>query len=194
MALSSDGATHAPVTSAPPMLIVVMGVCGCGKSTVGALLARELAAAFLDADDLHPQANRAKMAAGTPLTDDDRAPWLASVGAALRGASARGLVVACSALKRQYRDAIIASAGSAVVFLHLDGAAALIAGRLAARGAHFMPPALLDSQFAVLERLAADERGARIDIAAPLADVVAACVRAARHAQGTAAAAALAPA
>ncbi|MGO4385449.1 gluconokinase [Specibacter sp. RAF43] len=154
--------------------IVVMGVSGCGKSTVGALVARELGLPFIDGDSLHPAANIAKMAAGTPLDDDDRRPWLSSVGAALASAP-RGIVVACSALKRSYRDAIRRHAPGAV-FLHLDGSRELLAARLQGRQGHFMPMALLDSQLATLEPLGPDEAGLVVDVSATVADVVGAAV------------------
>ena len=130
-----------------------MGVSGCGKSSLGAALATTLALPFTDADDLHPAANRAKMAAGQPLTDADRWPWLQAVGAVL--ASNAG-VVACSALRRAYRDRLRDAAGP-VQFLHLVAPREVIAERLAARRGHFMPLALLDSQLATLEPLAPAE-------------------------------------
>ncbi len=142
-------------------LIVVMGVSGSGKSTVGALLAEALGTPFTDGDDLHPAANVAKMAAGIPLDDADRWPWLAAVGRALAGAGPEGLVVACSALKRAYRDAIRAEAPTAR-FVELDSSPELLAARMVQRANHFMPPSLLASQLALLEPLAADEPGVRI--------------------------------
>ena len=142
---------------------VVMGVSGCGKSSVGRALARETGLAFIDGDDLHPPANIAKMSAGVPLEDADRAPWLVAVGRAL--AEAEGPVaIGCSALKRRYRDLIRGEAGE-VHFLHLAAPKAVLAKRVAARKGHFMPPALLDSQYAALEPLEADEAGVVIDIA-----------------------------
>ena len=147
-----------------PPQIVVMGVSGSGKTTIGLLLAKALGLPFLDADDLHPAANVAKMASGVPLTDDDRWPWLALVGQAMDEASATGIVVACSALKRSYRDAIRAAAPEAV-FVQLDGSRDLLASRLADREGHFMPVALLDSQLATLEPLQKGERGIVISVA-----------------------------
>ena len=135
--------------------IVVMGVAGSGKTTVGAALAAELGHAFIDGDDLHPKANVEKMTRGEPLNDADRAPWLDAVGAAL-GDRAPALI-ACSALKRAYRARIAAAAGAPVIFVYLDGSKELIGARMAARVGHFMPPALLDSQFAALEPPGADE-------------------------------------
>ena len=151
-------------------LVVVMGVSGSGKSTVGALLAESLGAPFTDGDDLHPPANVAKMAAGIPLDDDDRWPWLAAVGRTLAGAGPAGLVVACSALKRVYRDAIRAEAPT-VRFVELDSSPTLLAARMVRPG-HFMPPSLLASQLATLEPLAADEPGVRIPNDDPPAVVV----------------------
>lgn len=132
--------------------IVVMGVSGCGKSTVGALLAERLGWPFEDGDSFHPPANVEKMRAGTPLTDEDRWPWLAAIAA--RIASAReggeGVVVACSALKRSYRDAL-RDGHADIRFLHLTGEPALIMARQAARQGHYMPASLVASQFATLE-------------------------------------------
>jgi beta-N-acetylhexosaminidase len=152
--------------------IIVMGVSGCGKTTIGDLVARELGVPFLDGDSLHPVENVAKMAAGTPLTDEDRWPWLATVGAELANAGDGGLVLACSALRRSYRDAIRAQAPD-TVFLHLHGTEEVLSQRLEGRSGHFMPPALLVSQLATLEPLAADEAGFVVDIAAPVDEVVA---------------------
>ncbi|MBW0012117.1 MAG: gluconokinase [Mycobacterium sp.] len=138
-----------------------MGVSGSGKSTVGAALARRLRVPFVDADTLHPSANIAKMAAGEPLDDDDRQPWLQSVGEWL-AAHRDGGVVSCSALKRRYRDVLRANCPS-VQFFHLSGSADSIGRRLAARSGHFMPATLLRSQFDALEPLGADEAGATVD-------------------------------
>ena len=133
------------------MIVVVMGVSGCGKSTVGAALAGALGWRFLDADDFHPAENVAKMAAGTPLTDADRWPWLDRIVEALRAVTAeqRSAVLACSALRESYRTRL-ARAG-ALRFVHLRGDAAAIAPRLAARQHRYMPATLLSSQFATLE-------------------------------------------
>ena len=155
--------------------LVLMGVSGSGKSRIGAMLAARLGLSFRDGDDLHPAANVAKMAAGQPLDDADRAPWLDAVGQTLRRP---GTLVACSALKRVYRARIAAGAGAAVTFIHLDGSRALLAARLAARQGHFMPPALLDSQLATLEPLSPDEPGISVPIDAAPGDIVAAiCAR-----------------
>ena len=152
--------------------VVVMGVSGCGKTTIGDLVARELGVPFLDGDSLHPVENVAKMAAGTPLTDEDRWPWLATVGAELAKAGDGGLVLACSALRRSYRDAIREQAPD-TVFLHLHGSKEVLGSRLEGRSGHFMPTTLLDSQLATLEPLEADEAGFVVDIAVPVDEVVA---------------------
>ncbi|MDR6687445.1 beta-N-acetylhexosaminidase [Arthrobacter sp. 1088] len=150
--------------------IVVMGVAGCGKSTVGAALAERLGAEFLDGDSLHPQSNIDKMASGTPLNDDDRAPWLAGIGRRFT-ASNSALVIACSALKRSYRD-IIRSGDPSVVFVHLYGTRELLNERMNARPGHFMPASLLDSQLATLEPLQDDEAGIVLDIALSVEEIV----------------------
>lgn len=150
---------------------VVMGVSGCGKSSVGAAVAEALGARFIEGDALHPAANLRKMARGEPLTDADRAPWLDAVGAAL-GAAGPPAVIACSALKRAYRDRIAARAGGPVTFLHLAGSREVIGARMQARRGHFMPPSLLDSQFAALEPPGADERAVTVDVDQPFERVV----------------------
>lgn len=162
--------TGKSVMTGKPSHVVVMGVAGCGKSTVGAALAERLGAEFLDGDSLHPQANIGKMAAGTPLNDDDRAPWLAEIGRRFT-ASNVALVIACSALKRSYRD-IIRSADRSVAFVHLHGTRELLTERMNSRPGHFMPASLLDSQLATLEPLQDDETGAVVDIAKPVEDIV----------------------
>ncbi|MCV7349562.1 gluconokinase [Mycobacterium parmense] len=144
-----------------PSPVVVMGVSGSGKSTVGAALARRLHVPFADADAMHPPANIAKMTRGQPLTDDDRRPWLDTVGRWL--SDHPGGVVSCSALKRSYRDRLRAHCPD-VTFLHLAGPQDVIASRLAARRGHFMPATLLQSQFDALEPLGADERGTTVDV------------------------------
>lgn len=154
--------------------VVVMGVSGSGKSTVGRLVADALGARFVDGDDLHPASNVAKMSAGIPLDDDDRAPWLRAVGRALAEGGPTGTVVACSALKRSYRD-LIRTEAPGTVFAELDGTRELLATRLDRPG-HFMPASLLDSQLAILEPLHADEAGLRLDIAAPPTELAAAIV------------------
>lgn len=138
-----------------PVIVVVMGVSGSGKSAVGRALADDLGWPFLDADDFHPPANVAKMASGTPLTDEDRWPWLDTLAARVRNVSAAGgnVVLACSALRAAYRERIAAGARrpDEVRFVHLKGDRATIAARLAPRQHRYMPATLLDSQFATLE-------------------------------------------
>lgn len=133
--------------------IIVMGVSGCGKTTVGRALAERLNSIFLDADDFHPEANVAKMRAGTPLNDDDRAPWLVMLNHELQARSVRGeqVVLACSALKKNYRAAISVGLTQAR-WIFLDGSFELIASRMRKRPSHYMPDALLRSQFDALER------------------------------------------
>ena len=149
-----------------------MGVAGCGKSTVGAALAAELGAVYLDGDDLHSAANITKMSAGEPLSDADREPWLRGIGQAL-AAAAGMLIVGCSALRCIYRDWIREQAKSDVVFLHLSGSRAVIERRMSAREGHFMPVQLLDSQFATLEPLQVDETAFVVDIDQEFETVVA---------------------
>ncbi|MDP3209648.1 MAG: gluconokinase, partial [Rhodoglobus sp.] len=140
-------------------------------TTVGLLLAERRGIPFLDSDDLHPASNVAKMAAGQPLTDSDRWPWLEAVGEALAAASATGLVVACSALKRSYRAKILQSAPGAR-FIQLSGSRELLSERLGARTGHFMPADLLESQLHDLEPLANDEPGFSVSVAANASDIV----------------------
>ncbi|MFD9333343.1 gluconokinase [Streptomyces sp. NPDC060028] len=145
-------------------VIVVMGVAGTGKTTVGALLADALGIPYAEGDAFHPAANVAKMSAGTPLDDADRGPWLDAIGEWIRNrAGARGGVVSASSLKRAYRDRLRATAPGAV-FVHLTGERPLIEKRMAARRGHFMPTTLLDSQFATLEPLQPDEAGVAVDV------------------------------
>lgn len=153
-----DPGRNRPWENRPPTLLLVMGVCGSGKSTLGQALARDLDWEFADADDFHPPANRAKLTSGQPLTDADRAPWLAALRAETERVLARGesLVLACSALKAAYRSTLLGGLLSART-LYLHGSRELLATRLAARGPHFMNPALLDSQLATLEAPAPSE-------------------------------------
>lgn len=143
--------------------IVAMGVSGSGKSTVGAALAQRLRVPFADADDFHPPANIAKMTAGEPLNDDDRYPWLESIGEWLAERCDSGGVMSCSALKRKYRDQLRRHCPS-VEFLHLSGTPEVIAKRQSSRPGHFMPASLLASQFETLEPLGDNERGLAIDV------------------------------
>jgi gluconokinase len=143
--------------------IVVMGVSGSGKSTVGAALAQRLGVPFADADDFHPPANIAKMTAGVALDDDDRHPWLDAIGRWLADRCDGGGVMSCSALKRKYRDQL-RSRCAQTEFVHLSGSPEVIAARQASRPGHFMPASLMASQFATLEPLQPDERGVTLDV------------------------------
>lgn len=152
-------------------LVVVMGVTGSGKSTVGMALAGRLGVPFADADDFHSPANVAKMRAGTPLTDDDRRPWLLAIGEWL-AEHPNGAVVTCSALKRRYRDTL-REAAPTITFLHLHGDKDTVRQRVGARPDHFMPTSLVDSQFADLEPLGDDEKGTVVDLSLPVDVIVA---------------------
>jgi gluconokinase len=159
-----------------PPAIVVMGVSGSGKTSIGEGLAAHLGMPLLEGDQFHPKANIAKMSSGTPLTDDDRWPWLDAIAAAMRDAP-DGVIVTCSALRRVYRDRLRERAGRPVLFVFLDGAKETIAARLADRKGHFMPPSLLASQFATLEPPGAGEPGiVRVSIDPPVDAVVAAAL------------------
>lgn len=160
---------NAPDPPAP--LIVVMGVSGCGKSTIGAALAEKLGVHFIDGDRLHPQTNVEKMSRGIPLDDRDRFPWLADIGRTLKDYRCSGLVLACSALKRIYRDAIRWEAPESI-FVHLEGDASVISERMNGRRGHFMPPSLLTSQLETLERLNPDETGFTVSIRQPVASII----------------------
>lgn len=142
--------------------VVVMGVASCGKTTIGEALAEKFGAPFIEGDRLHGKANVAKMSAGIPLTDEDRWPWLARVGEALQGPG--GKIASCSALKKTYRQAIIAAAKRQVRFIHLHGDAAVLERRIAERKGHFMPASLLASQLATLEMPDGSENAVSLDI------------------------------
>lgn len=150
---------------APSRHVVVMGVGGCGKSTVAAGLSERLGLALADADLFHPQANVAKMAGGIPLTDEDRRPWLRALAAWIHEHAVRGqsTIMACSALRRDYRD-VLRTGAPVVEFVHLAGPVELVRARMAARADHFMPPELLLSQYAALEALTPDEVGVTLDL------------------------------
>jgi gluconokinase len=162
-------------------LILIMGVSGAGKSTLGPMLAKALGVAFADADAFHPAANIARMEAGTPLTDADRWPWLAAIGAWLdaRADAGEGGVVTCSALKRAYR-AHLCGARPAVRLIHLAGEQVLIAERQAQRPGHFMPASLMASQFATLEPPGPEERAITLSVLPPPEQVLAAALAALR--------------
>ncbi|WP_067696036.1 gluconokinase [Nocardia jejuensis] len=157
------------------VVVVVMGVSGSGKTTVGALLAERLGVEYAEADAFHPQANIDKMASGVPLNDEDRAPWLAAIAEWIRARAGHGGVVSSSALKRRYRD-VLRAAGD-VRFLHLNGSREVIAARLAGRSGHFMPESLLDSQFEALEPLSDDEAGVIVDVTETPEQIVATALR-----------------
>jgi gluconokinase len=146
--------------------VVVMGVSGCGKTTVAHGIAQATGLIFAEADDFHSRANVEKMRAGIPLDDADRWPWLHDLAAWMgeRALEGRSTVIACSALKRAYRDLLRAGPPS-LDFVHLDGSAEVIRARLSTREGHYMPTSLLDSQIATLEPLASDERGVVLDVA-----------------------------
>ena len=171
----SPALAHA-VTS--PVIVVVMGVSGSGKSTVAALLAAALGCQFQEGDDLHPPENVEKMRSGTPLTDADRMPWLHKIAEEIDGWRARGEcgVLTCSALKRSYRNIIIGDRDD-VVLVYLKGSPDLIHRRMAARHEHFMPIALLDSQFETLEEPTPDERPIIVDVGGKPAEIAHETVR-----------------
>ncbi|MBB4904472.1 gluconokinase [Actinophytocola algeriensis] len=151
-------------------LVVVMGVTGSGKTTVGTALAERMGVPFADADDFHSPENVAKMRSGVPLTDVDRRPWLLAIGAWLAKHD-EGAVVTCSALKRVYRDTL-REAAPTITFLHLHGDKDTVRARVAARKGHFMPQSLVDSQYADLEPLEADEKALVVDFALPVEVIV----------------------
>lgn len=154
-------------------LFVVMGVAGSGKSLIGGALAHALDVEFVDGDDFHSAKNIEKMAAGIPLTDDDRASWLRALALRLRAArdAGKGIVIACSALKRSYRDIFRAQA-PAVRFVYLTGTKDLLGARLTKRGGHFMPVSMLDSQLATLEEPSPDEDAWVVDIGMSPGEIV----------------------
>ena len=172
--IPSDDKLHPLTVPGPkPVVLVLMGVSGSGKTTVGAILASRLGWPFEDGDALQPESNVEKMKAGHPLTDVDRWPWLEMVAKWIEKRLDRGEngLIACSALKRSYRD-ILNRRGSGVVFVFLAGSKKMIASRLVARHGHFMPPSMLDSQFADLEEPSSDEPAIRVDVG-PTPDVIA---------------------
>ena len=152
----------------PAPLVVVMGVSGCGKSTVGRLIAKRLACEFLEGDDVHPPRNLERMAVGIPLTDLDRHDWLKAIAEQLADASAAryGLIVSCSALKRSYRNQL-RTASSELAFVHIHGSLEVLEARMHSRTGHFMPPSLLTSQLQTLEPPGADERCITLDATMP---------------------------
>ncbi|MEV8306349.1 gluconokinase [Streptomyces flavidovirens] len=163
-----------------PHVVVVMGVAGTGKTTIGPLLAGRLGVPYAEGDDFHPPANIAKMSAGTPLDDSDRWPWLDAIGEWAHSRAGLGGVVSSSALKRVYRDRLRAAAPDAV-FLHLTGDRELIEERMRERRGHFMPTALLDSQYAALQPLQEDEAGVSVDVSGSPEDITERAVAALRR-------------
>ena len=165
-------------------LIVVMGVAGSGKTTIASGLAEKLGVPFVEGDSLHPAANVKKMSGGVPLTDEDRWPWLEAIGERMEveRVTGHGVVVSCSALRHVYRDCLRKKVGGTVHFILLDGSRELITDRMKQRKGHFMPPALMDSQFATLEKPTPDEHAVILDISHPvpalLAEAAQAVIRA----------------
>jgi gluconokinase len=169
-----------PGSRRKPMHIVVMGVSATGKTSVGELLAEELGCEFVEGDSLHPRRNIEKMEAGTPLTDEDRWPWLQAIAdlVAVRDHEGTSTVVTCSALKRKYRDILRDAAPT--FFVHLDAPFQVLEARMQQRTKHFMPASLLRSQFDTLEPLDEDESGAVVDVSPPIDEVVEEAVNAVR--------------
>ncbi|WHO76953.1 gluconokinase [Rhizobium sp. BT03] len=158
-----------------PSAVVVMGVSGCGKSSVGAGIAARNGMRFVEGDQLHPARNVEKMAKGIPLTDDDRLPWLDRIGAEIKTAqdASRGLVISCSALKRSYRDRLRQAAGGYLAFVFLEGTRDLLLSRMQARQGHFMPASLLDSQLQTLEPPTGEAGVVTVAVENALEDIVA---------------------
>ena len=166
MSMAESLQSSKPFTGA----VVVMGVASCGKTTLGAALAGQLGARFVEGDHLHSAESVEKMSKGIALTDEDRWPWLGRIGVALRGTA--GVVISCSALKKSYRRVIAENAERRVLLVHLHGNRAVLAQRIASRKGHFMPASLLESQLATLEPPDATEYHVTIDVAAPLAEQI----------------------
>jgi gluconokinase len=160
------------------VIVVTMGVCGSGKTSVGETIASRMGWTFIEGDDLHPAANREKMASGMPLTDQDRWPWLDRIADRMRTIDEAGgsAVLACSALRQVYRDRLRES-GAETIFLHLTGDAGLIRQRMESRSGHYMPPGLLDSQLATLEPARPDEILHEIDISGTMDEITEAALR-----------------
>ncbi len=154
------------------MHIIVMGVSGSGKSTVGEKLAEALALPFLEGDSLHPQSNVDKMASGIPLQDDDRWPWLDKIGESLRTAG-EGLIVSCSSLKKSYRDRLRSAVGGKLAFVFLDGSFEVLHEHMGQRTGHFMPVTMLESQLATLESPIGEPLVFRADVADPVEQIIA---------------------
>ncbi|MBB4437936.1 gluconokinase [Rhizobium leguminosarum] len=172
---ASDRETMDLEQKTPPLAVIVMGVSGCGKSSVGERLAAQNGMPFLEGDQLHPAENVEKMAQGISLTDDDRLPWLDRIGAEIRTAqeASQGLVISCSALKRHYRDRLRQAATGRLVFVFLEGSRELLLSRMQARQGHFMPASLLDSQLETLEPPTGEAGVVTVAIDNALDDIVA---------------------
>ena len=178
MAVFADGFGLRMGQIADKPLIVVMGVAGSGKTTIAGGLAETFGVPFVEGDSLHPPANVKKMASGIPLTDDDRWPWLEAIGERMEveRVTGHGVVVSCSALRHAYRDCLRKKVNGTVQFILLDGSRELIGDRMKKRKGHFMPPALLDSQFATLEKPTPDEHAVILDISHPIPALLAEAV------------------
>lgn len=159
-----------------PRAIIVMGVSGCGKSSLAQLLAGRLGYRFIEGDGLHPPENVEKMSRGIALDDEDRWPWLALVGGELHRHAGEGVVITCSALKKVYRDRLRQAAGVALAFVYLEGSEALLSARMGHRAGHFMPLSLLKSQLATLEDPSGEPGVVTVDIDGPLAEILDAAI------------------
>lgn len=171
--MSSSNASQPHFNNGP--IVIVMGVSGCGKSTIAKGVAEQLNLPFVEGDDLHPAANVKKMSEGTPLTDDDRWPWLDVLGTELKESSnieKNGVVASCSALKRVYRERLLNACGDPILYVYLDGSRETLLGRMQSREDHFMPSSLLDSQLALLEKPTDDELALTVSIENSVAEMV----------------------
>jgi gluconokinase len=157
-----------------PGAVIVMGVTSCGKTSVGEGLAKELECKFIEGDKLHPAANIAKMSAGTSLNDEDRWPWLETIGKAMKAEcdAGHGVVASCSSLKKAYRQKLSQAAGQPITFIFLHGSRELLAARMAERKGHFMPMSLLDSQLATIEIPGPEENALHLDVVLPVDELV----------------------
>lgn len=168
-----------PEVNSHPRAVIVMGVSGSGKTSIAAGIAEKLGISFIEGDSLHPSANVEKMSKGIPLTDEDRMPWLDTIGADIAAALSKsvGIVVSCSALKRTYRDRLRSAAGGQLYFIYLEGSRKLLTSRMGARKGHFMPPSLLESQLATLEVPTGEPGVVTVDIDNGIDAIVAAALK-----------------
>lgn len=168
-----------PVEIANPYAIIVMGVSGSGKSSIGEEMAKELRLPFMEGDSLHPASNVEKMSKGIPLTDEDRMPWLDKIGEVMKASLAKGesIIVSCSALKRIYRDRLRSAAGGNLFFVYLEGSKELLTDRMGHRTGHFMPASLLESQLATLEVPTGEKGVVTVDIDDTVEDIAANAVK-----------------